>query len=208
MEDLKSMKKTRFISMLLASQLVLCGFSNNTLKVEAASLVDNVKGAVCQEIEGIVGSAFWKGAKYVLGATVMAVVTEEGIALCREKFCKCAFSYQALSSAGLDIEGARNYYNENRERHGNGEDVDLRSWCLDNGFAQVKMGQTDVPGLYCYDGLYYFLTGYQGIQLGKVLDDAISFANTFWETLKETTITGVTYAFQQAKAFMKLADDE
>jgi len=173
MEDLKSMKKTKFIPMLLASQLVFCSSLNFTPKANAEIIDKTLENVI--DITGTV-------VKYlVIGGTVVCtavVVAEIATAVCKENLCEHAFTPFALHNAGITIEDVQNY---NTKR--NSKDYKpFHMWCADKGVTSTHM-----PGVYEYEDCYYFLVGNQGIKLSAIKEDAIAKATVIWDKVKENS---------------------
>ena len=186
MEDLKSMKKTRFIPMLLASQLVLGSSLNFTPNAKAGVISTTVEHTI--DVLGTAVKCLIIGVT-VIGTTV--VVAEIATAVCKENLCEHAFTPFALQNAGITIENVRDY-NENRKSQNY---KPFHMWCADKGVTS-----THIPGVYEYEDCYYFLVGNQGIKLSAVKEDAIAKATVIWNKVEEQSKVVWDKAVQFCKA--------
>ncbi len=183
MEDLKSMKKTKFIPMLLAGHLVFYSGLNFTPKANAGIIGKTLENVI--DISGTV-------VKYAVICGAVVLATEIATAVCKENLCEHAFTPFALQNAGITIEGAQIQFATTKE---NEEYQPFHMWCADKGVKSTHM-----PGVYEYEDCYYFLVGNQGIKLSAIKEDAIAKATVIWDKVKETSTTVWDKAVQFCKA--------
>ena len=195
MEDLKSMKKTRFIPMLLASQLVLGSSLNFTPNAKAGVISTAVEhtidvlGTAVEHTIDVLGTA----AKCLIisGAVVGTVAISTGfvLAVASGTLTDHAYTYHALKNANINIEGAQAQFAITMGQKGY---QPFHMWCANKGVTSTHM-----PGVYEYKDCYYFLVGNQGTKLSDIKDDAIATASAIWEKVKETS----TDVWENAKNF-------
>lgn len=182
------MKNKKILSAVLASQLVLCGNSIFTPKANASVISKTIENTLDVTVTAL--KYLVKGGIIV---TTIAVSTEVATAICRETLCEHAFTPYALKNAGIAIEGnAKEQYKKGPQ---DDDCMPFHMWCADKGIKPVCKLGVPVPGLYEYDGTYYFLVGNQGINLGNAKNSAIAFAGSVWAKAKDIAIkTGSTIA--------------